>query len=552
VQQILSVWSALDMRKRSIVGLAALTMFAAVLGLARIASQPSLALLYAGLEAGAAGDVITALEARGAVYDVRGGAIYVDSTRRDELRMTLASEGLPANAAQGYELLDSLSGFGTTSQMFDAAYWRAKEGELARTIVSSPLIQAARVHIATPGPQNFRSQGQPTASVTVTTAAGALSAAHAKALKYLVAAAVSGMMPEDVSVIDGRGGLILSGDEIAPGAADSANRALELRRNVERLLEARVGYGNVVVEVSLAMATETETIVERVLDPESRVAISTETEETTAAASDSQAAGVTVASNLPDGDAADAAGQSTSNNSETRERVNYEVSETTREILRNPGTIRRITVAVLVDGIRSTDANGQEIWAPRPEEEMQALRELVASAVGYDEARGDSITLKSLQFEPIATEGGSAEAGMLLPLNLDAMSLIRLSVLAAVALTLGLFVLRPILGRKPLVPSAPDALPPPGEMATPDADNEAAGGFTPLTPLDGEIDDGSDDFPKMGIVGDFGFDSTESGLAAMGGAGLNPVERLRALIEERQSETVEILRGWMEEEEETT
>jgi flagellar M-ring protein FliF len=121
VNQVLTVWNALDMRRRVIVVVATLAVFAAVLGVARMAAQPSMSLLYAGLEPGPAGEVIQALEARGAQYDVRGGAIYVDETKRDELRMTLASEGLPTGSAQGYELLDGLSGFGTTSQMFDAA-----------------------------------------------------------------------------------------------------------------------------------------------------------------------------------------------------------------------------------------------------------------------------------------------------------------------------------------------------------------------------------------------------------------------------------------------
>jgi len=126
VQQILGLWNALDTRRRLIVGVATLAMFAAVLGLARIAATPSMSLLYAGLDAPAAGEVIAALDQRGISHEVRGDAIFVSAPERDGLRMTLATEGLPANSIKGYELLDGLSGFGTTSQMFDAAYWRAK------------------------------------------------------------------------------------------------------------------------------------------------------------------------------------------------------------------------------------------------------------------------------------------------------------------------------------------------------------------------------------------------------------------------------------------
>ncbi|GKY86674.1 flagellar basal-body MS-ring/collar protein FliF [Sinisalibacter aestuarii] len=537
MQHILAVWAALDLRKRVIVIGATLAMFAAILALASVASRPSMALLYAGLEPGPAGEVISALEARGVVTEVRGGAIYVEAPRRDELRMTLAAEGLPGNSAKGYELLDTLSGFGTTAQMFDAAYWRAKEGELARTIVSSPLIQTARVHIAVPDAQAFRNRGQPTGSVMITPAGEALSAAHAKALKFLVASAVPGLAPEDVSVIDSRGGLIMAGDEAA-AEADASDRAEALKRNIERLLEARVGYGNAVVELSLDTVTESEKILERVIDPEGRVAIATETEESAATASDRGGNAVTVASNLPDGDAG-GFGDSSSNTTETRERINYELSETTREVNRAPGAIRRVSVAVLVDGIRGTDDSGAPVWQPRSDDELAALRDLVASAVGYDAARGDEITIKTMEFEPVAAAGAQASAGLLSALRLDAGALIRVAILAVTALVLGLFVLRPILSARPAGAA------PAGALAPPDAAPPATS--APVLPaLTGEIDDGTlPGGPEMAVVtSDFGFGGDESGLPALTGG--DPVQRLRALIEERQAETVEILRGWME------
>lgn len=543
LQQILAVWNALDMRKRVIVVIATVSMFAAVLGLARIAAQPSMALLYAGLEPGAAGEVVSALEARGVTVDVRGGAIYVEAARRDELRMTLASEGLPSNSAKGYELLDGLSGFGTTSQMFDAAYWRAKEGELARTILSSPLIKSARVHIAIPSPQAFRNRGTPSGSVTVTPAGDALSASQAKALEYLVASAVPGLSPDDVSVIDARGGLVVSRDDTAALERGATDRAETLKHNVERLLEARVGYGNAVVELSVDTATESETILERVFDPDGRVAIATETEESSAAAAGGASGDVTVASNLPAGDSATGA-SSSSNNTETRERINYEVSETTREVNRAPGTVRRISVAVLVDGIRSVNDAGEAVWQPRSDEELTALRDLVASAVGYDEARGDTITIKSMEFEPNLPEGTEATGGALQNLNIDALSLLRLGVLAAVALTLGLFVLRPIL----LARAAPASDTP--VLGLPEIAPDAGGSGAELPALMGEIEDGAMTAgPDMAVVSDFGFDADmDSDLPVLGDAP-DPVTRLRALIEERQTETVEILRGWMEDEE---
>lgn len=553
--QIMSVWNSLEPRRRVVVVMASIAVFAAVMMLSRVATSPGMSLLYAGLESIAAGDVIATLEQQGVSYEVRGGAIFVESNKRDSLRMTLASEGLPANSTAGYELLDSLSGFGTTSQMFDAAYWRAKEGELARTITANPNIRGARVHIASPSSQPFRRKIKTTASVTVTTGSGSLSTVHAKALKFLVASAVSGLLPEDVSVIDAQGGLILGVEDAQSGLDGSQDRAAELKKNVQRLLESRVGYGNAVVEISLEAVTDRESIIEKTFDPDSRVVISTDTQELSTASEDKGGASVSVASNLPEGDGSSEK-KSSSNNTETRERVNYEVSETQREILKSPGEIKRLTVAVLVDGSREKDDTGAQVFVPRSAEELAELKELVAAAVGYNQERGDVITLKSMEFKPIAEQGSSPPASIMQSLNLNIMSIIQIAVLAIVALVLGLFVVRPILKSK--------AVPAMNELPAPDisAINSAAitsldSDGASLPALTGEIENGGLDLPEMSTVSDF--DLPELNMApmadfpmanGMGGNPNDPVARLKQMIEERQDETVEVLRGWMEDKEE--
>ena len=212
--------------------------------------------------------------------------------------MALAAEGLPAGGPAGYEILDGLSGFGTTSQMFDAAYWRAKEGELARTITGSPNVRAARVHLANPVNQPFARTPAGSASVTVTMARGALDPGQAQAIRYLVSSAVAGVAPEAVAVIDSARGVVLAGAEdgsLNPGAPNPRDRAETLRANIQRLLEARVGPGRAIVEVNVDADMDSQTITERVIDPESRVAISSETEESSEN-SQGGAAGVTVAS----------------------------------------------------------------------------------------------------------------------------------------------------------------------------------------------------------------------------------------------------------------
>lgn len=539
MQQLLNAWMNLDMRRQITVVVATVAMFLAVLTMSRIVAAPSMTLLYAGLENGAAGDVVRSLEQRGVPFEIRGNSIFVESRARDQLRMTLASEGLPANSSRGYELLDGLSGFGTTSQMFDAAYWRAKEGELARTVAASPHVAMARVHIASTGSNPFQRGVTPTASVSVTPNGAGLTTQQGKAIRFLVASAVAGLSPDDVAVIDANGTVIGASDDDVP-AAGADDKAQVLRDRVERLLEARVGPGNAIVEVSVDTVTETEEIRERRFDPEGRVAISTDTEERTSNSNEEGGGNVTVASNLPDGDAGGNE-TATSQDSETRERVNYEVSETERAVTRAPGAIKRLTVAVLVSDVIEA-ADGET--TPRTDDELAALQELVAAAVGFDESRGDLITIKAMPLQSAEPMGTAAESSLMDLFAFDIMSALQMAVLAIVTLILGLFVVRPILSKPPaqqLLPPATDradtglaldasdaASPAMDEPDFPDLDLNA-----PLPDLPG--------LPAMGMadVGGDGF-----------GQSSDPVERLRNMIGERQEETVEILRSWLEEDEE--
>lgn len=528
MQTLVTTLNRLSMRQQIIGALAMLAVIASVFFLASAASRPSLALLYAGLESRQAGDVVTALEQRGVAHEIRGDSIYVDAAQRDSLRMTLAAEGLPANGAKGYELLDSLSGFGTTSQMFNAAYWRAKEGELARTIQAVPQVSAARVHIAASDGNVFRIQAAPTASVSVSAALGTLDRGQAQAIRYLVASAVPGMSPDDVTVVDSQGGLI--GDTTAAKlGGDAEERAAALRSRVVRLLEAHLGQGNAVVEVSLETESSREEISQRSFDPESRVAISTDTEESSEN-SNSADDSVTVASNLPDGDGAEGA-SSRRQQSQVRERINYEVSETRRDIVKMPGAIKRLSVAVLVNGKTEVGADGKETFAPLPEEQLTILRELVASAVGFDSERGDQITIKSLQFEPLPDVGTSGLQTLADRMNLDLTSIIQAALLAAVALVLLLTVVRPLLTKAP--PAALDE-----SVALPFDPTAVSASAAREIPPEIDVRDVSRDLPRLPDVHD-----TEPPR--------DPVERLRGMIGERREETVEILKNWLDEKEET-
>lgn len=545
LQQLLNAWMNMDFRRQITVVVATFVMFLAIITMSRIASAPSMTLLYAGLDSGTAGDVVRSLEQQGVPFEIRGDSIFVESRARDQLRMTLASEGLPANSAQGYELLDGLSGFGTTSQMFDAAYWRAKEGELARTIAASTHVASARVHIATNGATPFQRGVEPTASVAVTPNGSGLTAGQGKAIRFLVASAIAGLSPEDVTVIDSNGNVIGATDEDAP-AAGADDKSQVLRERVERLLEARVGPGNAVVEVSVETVNETEEIRERRFDPEGRVAISTDTEERTSNSNEQGGGNVTVASNLPDGEDG-GSDTASSQDSETRERVNYEVSETERAVIRAPGAIKKLSVAVLVNNVVKGLSEENAEQETRSEEELAALRELVASAVGFDEARGDVITIKSMPLLAAPPKGTEAQSSILDMLELDLMSALQMLVLAVVTIILGLFVVRPILSQdsSQSVPALPSASETEGaqDQQSIEIVETAEGADFPDIDLNAPLPNLDDlpALPSMNTPGEMGgFSSTPA----------DPAERLRNMIGERQEETVEILRSWLEDTEE--
>jgi flagellar M-ring protein FliF len=547
VDALILYWNGLDGRRRGVLLGGALAMLFVLVLLGRSVTAPSYALLYAGLDPAAAGDVITAIEARGIAYRVQGDAIHVDQRARDTLRMALAGEGLPANGAAGYELLDTLSGFGTTSQMFDAAYWRAKEGELARTIAASPHIRAARVHLANPGSDPFQPAQEVTASVALRPAAAGLDPGHARALRFLVASSVPGLLPENVTVVDADSGQILGGQEMLTPSADAAGRAEELRRNIERLLAARVGPGNAVVQVNVTLDTTRETIRERRIDPDSRVAITTESDEMTNSSRDATGGGVTVASNLPEGDAA-SDGESSAQQSETRERATFDVSETQRELAREPGDIRRISVAVLINGLPVVGTDGVARIEPRPEAEIVALAELVQSTVGYDASRGDTVTLQSMAFDE-SVMGTLASPGFADRLSLDLGRVLQTLVLAAAALFIAFGLLRPLLRRDPVVPAAEGQSAALAGIAPAPLTAQAALALS--SPEHGQPAAALGALPgQIPALPDLFLPALPQNMADDASAAPDPVERLRRLIEEREEETVEILRGWMEQDEE--
>lgn len=516
---IRNFWEGLDTRQRVVAVLAAVAVVVSIGAIGRLATSPSMVLLYAGLDPTAAGEVVAALEAEGVPFEVRDAAIFVERGARDRLRMEFAGQGLPAGGPAGYELLDNLTGFGTTSQMFDAAYWRAKEGELARTITGSPDVRAARVHLANPISQPFSRTPAGSASVTVTMARGQLGAQQAEAIRYLVSSAVAGVAPEAVAVIDSARGVVLAvGDSnpIRQGGPSPDDRAEALRANVLRLMEARVGPGRAIVEVNVDADMDSQTISERVIDPDSRVAISQETE-TSSENSQGGAAGVTVASNLPDGDVQGGPNAASRQANQSRERQNFEVSETRRERVILPGQTRRISVAVMVDGLIETAADGSETWVPRSAAEIETLRTLVQSAIGFDAARGDTVTIESLQFTIPPEQGALVERTGEGFLAAYGDRLAQMGVLAGIVLALIFFVLRPLISRR--------------------------GGVVDYAELTGPRDATLVSDPVRAIAG---AREMQGDILELPAHTLTKIDRLREVISSRSDDSAAVLRSWIE------
>lgn len=302
--------------------------------------------------------------------------------------------------------------------------------------------------------------------------------------------------------------------------ATGADRAEEMKRNVERILQPHVGLGNAIVELNLDLVTESELLTEQRFDPNQRALISEVTEETTDQSNSTGSGAVTAASNLPDteetaGDRTEAA------RSENRQQSNYEVSTVTREVSRQPGSVRRMTVAVLVNGVPQ-EQNGEVSMVPRSEAELQSLRELVASAVGFDETRGDVITVKSLPFSALGETGTLASPGFLDRLELNGLA--RIALIGMIALAMIFLLLRP-LSRMRNAPSAP-----------------ALDDSRPLEDaLTGTIEEDAPEAPQPSLEAPAPRQPEQLSLPSA-----DPVARLRGMMRDRQDESVKILSGWIE------
>ena len=432
-------------------------------------SSGGMALLYGDLDPQDSGQIIQTLQSKNIPYDIKAGGkqIFVPGDQVLQLRVSLAESGLPGGGSVGYEIFDNNQGIGTTNFVQNINLVRALEGELARTIGAMRNVRGARVHLVMPRRELFsREKQEASASVVLQVQGSArLGNEQVQAIQHLIGAAVPGMDPQKISVLDDRGQLLARGNgdsaSAAAGTADEMRVGFEnrMRQAIIELLERTVGLNRVRAEITAEIDYDRVVENAEIFDPDSQVARSTQTvqENENSSENDDQDT-VTVQNNLPETEAT-AAGAGTSAASQvsrTEETVNFEITKTIRNRIKESGQIKRLSVAVLVDGKYVENNDGDKVWQPRAADELAQLETLVKSAVGFNEQRGDSVEIVNMQFvklEPLEFDDGSLFLGIS---KEEFMQLAEILVLAVVGLLVILLVVRPVLTR--LFESMPTAL----------------------------------------------------------------------------------------------
>lgn len=381
MQPLLTLWHRLTPGQR--VGFSAGLAVILLTGLLATfwAKTPEYTVLFSGLEARDAGQVVDALRSKKVPFRVSNGgtAIEVPANRVHEIRIDLATAGLPHTSGTGWELMDKNS-LGMTDFLQSLNYQRALEGELARTITTLSEVENARVHLVIPRQALFtEDQKQPTASVVLDLAgASRLSAAQVRGITHLVAGSVEGLSPNDITVLDTEGRtLTLPQNETS--LAGLSSEQLDIQRGVESYLSGKaqsmlagvVGEGKVIVQVSADLDFEKVEKTVETWDGDNPV-VRSEQRTTT-----------------PSG--AGAVGESSV--------TNYEIGKTVAHVVDGVGTVKKLTVAVLVDGTTSVDDKGKAAYQARSEDEMAKLAAVVKNAVGFDPARGDLVEVANVPFE---------------------------------------------------------------------------------------------------------------------------------------------------------
>ena len=484
---ILHNFTALTMPQR--IGLVVLLALgiAVIPMLALMGKEPDMSVLFAKLERGDVQAIIANLDRQGIPYELAqsGDTIKVPSEKVLELRLQMASDGLPESSGVGFEIFDRV-GLGTTQFVQKMNYRRALQGELARTITQIGEVERARVHLVIPERRLFTTDKQPARAAIVLTLrrGGALSQSQVQGIVHLVSSSVEGLEPSEVTIVDGRGQVL--SNTIASKDAQLSSSQVEMQRNVEADFEERVqsmldkvlGRNKSVVRVSTILDFRQVEVTEETYDPQSQVVRSeNRSQEKITEENGSSETGVPgVRSNVPnDGDITGVGGRP-KEAKRKNETLNYELNRKVSKIVEPTGSIKRLSVAVLVDGTyeladgaaASSDTSNADLkYVPRSEEEMAKLVDIVKKSVGFSEARGDAIEVVNTPFEGTALKEGDEHVSTMVQSFFSTWGgLIKPAVFLFLGLLVLLFVVRPMVTSLITPPPEPVQIPQDGLPAT--------------------------------------------------------------------------------------
>ncbi len=359
--------------------------------------------LFSKLSSEDMGKIVGELKNRRVNYKIAAGetAIMVPSRDVFDLRIQLASAGLPKGGGVGFEIFDKTT-LGMTEFIQKLNLMRAITGELTRTINSLDTVDNARVHIASPKKSVFLEEERKTTASVVLKLRGQMSQGQVQGIVHLVASSVEGLSPEDVTIVDIRGNILAGGrEESIVGQASSSQ--LEFKRNIENTLESRIksmlggvlGLEKVSAKVSVDVDFQQMEQTEEIFDPESQVIRSEQKNEETSTGSTPAGGVVGAAANQPGGQVVQLTPPSPPKSQKTNETVNYEINKIVRRTVGPVGTIKKLSIAVMVDGSRDEENK----YVPRTAEDIQQYKKIVERAVGYDEGRGDKIEVVNVPFD---------------------------------------------------------------------------------------------------------------------------------------------------------
>jgi flagellar M-ring protein FliF len=394
-------------RRLTLLALVGLAVFIGVGGGAYYLSRPEYNVLYSGLTRDDVSRVSAVLRDANVSFDVNatGDTIYVRPGQTAQARTLLADKGLPSSASGGYELFDKIGSLGLTSFMQEITRVRALEGEIARTIQVIKGVKAARVHIVMPARGSFRREQLPPSASVVLRTDGPADARTARSVRHLVAAAVPGMTPDKVTVLDSDGSLLGSDDDgtgSTPTTMANLQRIVSrsIQENVSKALTPYLGLDNFEVSVATQLSTDKKQTNETVYDPESRVQRSVRNvrEKETSQSLDRQQP-TTVQQNLPDQQINATGAKNTNDEKQRKEDVtNYEVSSKTVTTVSDGYVVNKMFLAVLVNRPRLVASLGDRATEAAVDAKVAEIAQLAATAAGLDRPRGDQIQVSAVEF----------------------------------------------------------------------------------------------------------------------------------------------------------